>query len=367
MQWNMAKVLCAGVLASSALALAAQDSSTDQIVYTHERGEVVQVAQPNATPVAQPVAVPLQAPTAMAQPLNDNLTPQQRNALWGFHPLKPGYYRIRPSVGGLCASMSQFNEKLEQSHLVLGDCSAYPNQNSKDVFALIPHPAGGYTIRTNAAPNMNQGMSQYQGIIHCTTIARGVVFGPARIDVRGCDFADGVNNWTRVGVMDQQFLLKSGAGGHYIVQGRSNDEQNFECWGLRGGNTGKGADFIRWPCTGVEDQQFRFEWIGEIVSIEAQTLNAQNWFWAPDGYRRTVAADGVDIPQGNLTSFETIADNGAYCMLACSRERQCRAWTWKAAIGLKNKPTCSLKSQISVPVNGGHDTLGKMFSGIVRP
>lgn len=351
-----------GAMAFGVYVLSAQDN-VGQVVYTHEQGQVVQVAQPVATPVAQPVAVPVQSPTAMAQPLSDNLTPQQRNALWGQHPLKPGFYRIRPSVGGLCARMSLFNEQLEQSHLVLGDCSASLNRNSKDVFALIPHPAGGYTIRTEA----NQAMSGYDGIRECATIARGVVFGPARIDMHGCNFADGVSDWTRVGTMDQQFLLNPAPGGNYTIQGRSNDEQNFECWGLRGGNTGVGADFIRWPCTGVEDQKFRFEWVREIIATEVQTLNAQNWFWAPDGYRRNVAADGVDIPQGDLTSFETIADNGAYCMLACSRERQCRAWTWKAAIGLKNKPTCSLKSQINVPANGGPDALGKLFSGIVRP
>lgn len=362
-----AAIVATGALLFGALALAAQDNSVDQIVYTHERGEVVQVAQPTATPVAQPVAVPVQSPTAMAQPLSDNLTPQQRNALWGFLPLKPGMYRIRPKLGGLCASMSQFNDKLEQSHLVLGDCSAYPRGSSIDVFALIPHPTGGYTIRTNAAPNMNQGMSQYRGILHCATIARGVVFGPARIDVRGCNFADGVSDWTRVGIMDQQFLLQPVTGGAYAIKGRSNDEQDFECWAPRGGNTGMGADLIRWSCTGGADQQFQLEWVAEIDTSEAPTLNAQNWIWTPDGYRRTVAADGVDIPQGDLTSFETIADNGAYCMLACSRERQCRAWTWKAALGLKNKPSCTLKSQISVPVNGGPDALGRMFSGIVRP
>lgn len=348
---NVIKAAAAGMIAIGATTLSAQ-SVSNNVVITEQTAEAL-----------------LAKPTAVAMPLSDNLTPQQRNALWGFdfNPLKPGVYRIRSKNSTNCVRMITRTEKLEQAYLALAFCNAYPNEWTEDAFVLIPHRAGGYTIRTYNAPASNQGMHQHGRIAECATIARGVVFGPARIDVRGCNFPDGVTDWVRVGQTDQQFLIYRAPGGGYEIKGRSNDEQNFECWAPRGGNTGDGTDIIRWPCTGGTDQQFTIEWVKEVGYEEGPTLNAMNWFRGADGYRRMVAADGVDLPQGNLTEFETIADNGAYCMQACFGNRECRAWTWTGQVGLKGKPYCQLKSQISVPVNKGPEMLGRIFSGVIRP
>lgn len=375
MQWNMAKALCAGVLASSALALAAQDNSTDQIVYTHERGEVVQVAQPTATPVAtpsgQPTAVIAQP---VATPVSGGLTPEQASALYLPRGPRPGVYQIRAQHSGYCLGavlrIHGFGLVETSGRQIRCRQPHWDDESVKSVeFYALPHPISGYTIRTLAKIEANGRQAVAGQLSNCATIQRGAVVGPAVIDFRGCGLPSGSSEWLQAGERDQRFFLVPTGNNIFEVRIALDTGDNSDCWAIAGASMDIVANLIRWGCNGNSDQRFGFEWLRPIpAGLEEQLLSKMSWYPTADGHRRIKGADGVDLQGPVFNRFETADDKGDYCMKRCAETESCKAWTWtgRGYVG-NDPPICYWKSEPGNAINRGPSALGKLFSGIVRP
>ncbi len=294
------------------------------------------------------------------------LTGRQKDALYGKHLLRPGTYSIRPLHSDLCIDAFNTRSTSIQGHLRQDVC--HPNFSSQDLF-ILPHPWGGYTVRTTSQTSVIGSPVTGERMNNCATVARGVVFGPARIDYVQCDFAGFAGDWTQVGAHDQRFDFRKTGRDTYEI-GIFNDlGVTADCWAIAGGSRDPTADVIRWDCNGNADQRFVVTWTAPFfASYETELLQSLNWHYAPDGHVRLSPANGVEMTGPSSSYFETIADNGDYCMKRCSELADCKAWTWSAAgYGGNEKPMCHWKAGKFSPVNRGSAALGKLFSGIVRP
>lgn len=327
----------------STMMLAAQDSDVGQSVYTHERGAVVQVAKP------------------VAQPVTAALTPEQSKALYAPRGPRPGQYIVRPLHSGQCLSPT-IAGVLESSYVRQIDCY------NPDSWHIMPHPAGGYTFRTTYQFKITENRQGPPGQIgNCVTVARGVVFGPARIDLRGCDLPNGAGDWTDAGVEDQRFFFIPVGTNTYEIRPLTGADGS-DCMDVRNSSRNI-SDLIQWRCSGNANQRFTLEWVAPIGSgLEEATLNRSKWFAFPSGHMRLSPADGVDLQGPSYSSFATADDKGNYCMRRCAELDQCKAWTWTArGYAGNDPPMCYWKSAPGNAINRGPAARGKLFSGIVRP
>lgn len=299
-------------------------------------------------------------------PLTQRASAEQITALEGGGRFRPGIYLIRPLNAQLCLEQFQAGG-LERPYMRLANCDI---NNVSQQFALIPSYANKVTIRTIASANdMNR-------LTICATVARGVVFGPPRIDLLGCDFGPGNQSWHYVGNRDQKMELHWSAAKSAHEIKTDDGYGSIRCWAMRGAGGGINTDVIQWDCNGQDDQFFNLVFLRAFGSnIEAETLGAYNWIQTPDGPRKRPQVGGMDIVGGDYTVFETINDNGEYCSMRCVESPECKAYTWKSAnyyVDLTSsqppaKPMCELKSAVVKVFFRGQAKVGLIKSGIVRP
>ena len=299
----------------------------------------------------------------IAEPVSGNLSLQQRRDLYAPRGPRPGLYKIRALHSGKCIG-HHAALGLENSYLLHNDCVW-----STLSWFVLPHLDGGYTVRTNMDHLITESRANVPGQIgNCATVARGVVFGPSRIDLKGCDLPAGAGDWSMVGTEDQRFMILPVGQDTYEFKTLTGGGDNGDCWSVGGASRDK-ADLIRWGCNSGSDQRFMLEWRGPVIpGFETSLLARTRWVATPDGPRRLSPANAVDLQGVSHASFETIADNGDYCMKRCAELTNCKAWTWSAAgYGGNAKPMCQWKNGSFAPISRGKSAMGKLFSGIVRP
>jgi hypothetical protein len=299
----------------------------------------------------------------IAEPVTGNLSIQQRRDLYAPRGPRPGLYKIRALHSGKCVG-HHAALGLENSYLLHSEC----NWATTGWF-ILPHPGGGYTVRTNVDHLITESRGSVPGQIgNCATVARGVVFGPARIDLKGCDLRSGAGDWSNAGLDDQRYMILPVGRDTYEFKTVNSGGDNGDCWSVRDASREK-ADLIRWGCNGGSEQRFMLEWQGPVTpGFETALLQQTKWFVTPDGPRRLSSANGVDLQGPSYSSFETIADNGDYCMKRCGELTDCKAWTWSAGgYGGNAKPLCYWKNGSFTPISRGKSAMGKLFSGIIRP
>ncbi len=298
------------------------------------------------------------------------ITAQQREALYRPRGPRPGYYRLRVLHSGYCLNVSRSLAPDAQERLKQYTCqpTIIPRLDDNfELFAFVPHPAGGHSIRV-VTPVVHNGRAPVPGqLSNCVTSAPGVVFGPARIEARGCEVPGG-ESWTGAGNDDQRFLVQQMAPNAWELRFAASNADSPDCIAVRGGSRDLGTDLIRWGCNGNADQRFMLEWVMPLaVDIESATLARRKWYPFADGPYWLSPANGVDLTGTRYSTFETIADGGQYCMRRCAELTECKAWTWTAA-GYRDaaKPICTWRSEAGRPIHRGRLSYGKIFSGIVR-
>ena len=299
------------------------------------------------------------------------LTPEQTRALNRPRGPQPGIYRLRSLHSANCVVTWEPNSGMDrQARLAQWSCASLEASHSPErfyEFVMLPHPAGGYTVRTQLA--VRGGRERMAGqVSNCLTVAPGVVFGPARMELRGCEVPSG-QGWDHAGNDGQRFNVLQMAPGAWELQLFGGDPESPECVAARGASREGESDFIKWGCNGNADQRFMLEWVRPLpADLEVATLARGKWFPFADGYHWLSAANGVDLLGANTSSFETINDKGEYCMKRCAELSTCKAWTWTAAgYAGQAKPMCNWKSEPGRAVNRSRGYYGKVYSGIVRP
>lgn len=339
--------LALAALVPAGLALAEPgDENVGQVVYTHE-------PLPVATPVAR-----------VAQPVTSQLTEPQKRALAQGKAVRPGFYRFRSLHSGMCGASAHV---LSTPPLVTLNCTTHPGLAS---FAVLPHPAGGYTIRSHPSRYGYDGerLNSASELGNCLTVARNVLIGAPRIELRPCDVTG--TDWTRAGADDQRFFIsKVGSDTFQVMLAEVGD--GADCWVLREGGRNEGTEVIRWQCARTPDQLWQLQWIEPLnTSLEAGLLAATEWYRTSSGHFNIRAVPGIDLTGPTYSSFDTANDSGDYCRKRCAELDQCKAWTWTGPGYVTNSndpPKCYWKSAAGEAINRGPQTFGKLRSGIVRP
>ncbi len=306
----------------------------------------------------------------IATPVKGDITLDQRKALYPPRGPRPGVYRMRALHSGGCLIWYDPGHGakgpiwLNQYNCAVIDASPASASNYFE-FNFVPHPAGGYTIRSQVAAQGGREPVPGQ-VSNCLTVAPGVVFGPARMEIRGCEIPNG-QGWEHAGGDGQRFLVLKMTSDAWEIRLFNGNPESPDCVAARGGG-GLGTDYIKWGCNGNADQRFMLQWVKPIpADVETATLARSKWFSFADGHYRLSPANGVDLTGANYSSFETINDNGEYCMRRCAELADCKAWTWTGPGYIGNDPPkCYWKHAAGNPVNRGPRALGKLFSGIVR-
>lgn len=298
------------------------------------------------------------------------ITPLQRSALYPPRGPRPGLYRMRVLHTGLCVALHTGLAENRQDRPVQNTCRTEMQprlEDNPDLFAFIPHPAGGHTIRVVRA-NVENGRAPVPGqLSNCLTAAPGVIFGPVRVEARACEVPTG-EGWSGAGSNDQRFLVQQMARDAWELRFAASNVDSPDCMAMQGASRELARDFIKWGCNGNADQRFMLEWVMPLpADLEAATLARSKWFPFADGPHWLSPANGVELMGPNYASFETIADGGEYCMRRCAELSECKAWTWTGP-GWQGqaKPMCGWKRDPGSAVHRGRLSYGKIFSGIVR-
>lgn len=300
-----------------------------------------------------------------------DITPIQRAELYQPRGPRPGVYRLRALHSGNCIVVLEPNDGLDrQARLAQFDCRALeatPSPERFTDFVMLPSADGSYTVRTQLA--VNGGRAAVPGqVSNCLTVAPGVVFGPARIEWRGCEVPSG-QGWDNAGGEGQRFIIQQMANNAWELRLAGGNPERPDCVAARGGSAESKTDYIKWGCNGNADQRFMLEWVRPLpADLEGATLARSKWFNFFDGPHWLSPANGVDLMGASYSSFETIDDKGDYCMKRCAELAECKAWTWTGT-GYRGqaKPICSWKRDPGRAINRGRGNYGKIFSGIVRP
>ena len=306
----------------------------------------------------------------IAVPVKGGITIEQRKALYPPRGPRPGIYRMRALHSGNCVVAYEPHDGFDrQARFAQIDCGALDvsaNPQRYYEFVVLPHPAGGYTLRSQLA--VNGGRAAVPGqVSNCLTVAPGVVFGPARIELRGCEIPNGLG-WDNAGAEGQRFDLVKVTNDAWELRIAGSNPESPDCIAARGGGRESLTDYVKWGCTGNADQRFQIDWVKPVpAELEASALARSKWYSFADGHYRLSPAAGVDLAGANYASFETINDNGDYCMRRCAELAECKAWTWTGPGYVGNDPPkCYWKHSAGTPINRGPRSLGKLFSGIVR-
>ncbi|NOU02466.1 MAG: hypothetical protein HOO94_02315 [Novosphingobium sp.] len=301
--------------------------------------------------------------------VRSELTAEQRTALYPRRGPQPGIYRMRVLHSGNCLLIQTGYWPDEQDRLTQYSCPEVRGrlEENSNLYALIPHPAGGYTVRIFRAIRFNGRTAVPGQISNCLTVAPGVIAGPARIEARGCEVPSGAG-WTGAGNDDQRFDVVKVAADAWEFRFSASNPESPDCIAARGASREINSDFIKWGCNSNADQRFMLEWTLPLpADLEADTLARSKWFPFADGHHRLSPAQGVELAGASYATFETINDGGDYCMKRCAELGECKAWSWTAAgYAGSLKPMCQWKHDPGTATNRGPASFGKLISGIVR-
>ena len=303
----------------------------------------------------------------VAQPSYAGLTPAQNRALAMPKGPRPGIYTMRALHSGKCVMVTSLAGRYiaDGVRLVQDACLnvlSAPDYLDFYGFTFLPHPAGGYTIRT-----VFGGRAAVPGqLSNCLSVAQGVVFGPARIEPRGCEVPNGAG-WESAGIPGQRFKVTPRQDA-WEISIADLEGDNTQCIAAQGGSSEPQTDYIQWDCNGNADQRFMLTWVGPLAAdVEAGTMARSGWFPFGDGPYHLTPANGVDLSGANYAAFETINDNGEFCMRRCAELSECKAWTWTGPAFIGNDPPqCYWKHAAGTPINRGPASYAKLISGIVR-
>lgn len=250
---------------------------------------------------------------------------------------------------GLCWT----DKATSDSFITTTDCT------EASLYAILPS-GPLYTIRRNL-PEITQ--SDPSRLRTCGTIGRGRVLGLRFLKLDNCTLGEARKlSWESVGAMDQKFLFNPDA-----FDRQYSIEEAFgahDCLSVEGGSNAKGAALIGWKCNRQADQLFELNYVGPPDNFETTLMETNGWIMGRHGYRAISVAFGVDIPGGNFTQFQTIADDGQYCRKVCANSgAQCKGFTWTAAGVDDPKPMCYLKSALGQPKYRG--TEATVISGLL--
>ncbi|APG62684.1 hypothetical protein LPB140_07645 [Sphingorhabdus lutea] len=277
------------------------------------------------------------------------LTLEQRISLYGPDHLRAGIYSIAVVNTDLCLEQKINAAWPQQPHITAQTCNI---RNNLQHFVIIPtiQRNDSYTIR----PLVGNGDATRLKL--CATTASKSI-GPNQINLRECNGNTG---------QEQIYnFVASGNSNHSEIREAKNS--GAECWSIRGGNLNIGSDVVKWACHHGADQNFAISYIGPVLQpVEPLAFNAvQYYFAAGIGYRRLSKTASIDLPGGDMISFETIEDKGEYCAARCHSDINCKAYTWKSA-GLDTvKPICYLKNIVPQPVNRGAENQDDINSAIM--
>lgn len=303
---------------------------------------------------------PLIVTTPVAQPTQSAFSQDELKQIFGDNAPRPGIYSIRAIHSNKCLGTVFMSRALSGAFLnsfQTGECSS-DNPPVSAQFAIIPHPFGGYTIRSLSSwnvpntPNLNVGPYE-----QCATVSRDVVFGPAAILYQKCEMpATGVGN-SQLGVEDQRVTFEKVAAKTYIVH-----TNNGECWDVQNQSMNIRVEIIRWACTGNPNQKFEFNYIGKITDKNINdNLAGQNYFISSsDGMWRVNNTPNISFTGTPYISFETKNDNGQECSNICLNDNRCVNWVYNfqdSAIS----PICSLRNNFSSPIRSI-----RTFGGSIR-
>ena len=300
-------------------------------------------------------------------PLSQPVSMAQMNAL-GIGALRPAYYLIRPTNAQMCISQAP-GGLLEKPHLKLTNCNP---ADQRQLFAIVQfNPQQHATIHS-------AGKLEGTNLTECAKSARGVVFGPSRVDLLPC--TDGSErDHIEVSWQPSRSAFRIV---HFKEEKEINEELTAEmhyrpsCWAMRGGGRGEGTDVILWPCEEGAEQFFD---IVEIRQLERDTLHwdriqYSKWWWHIDGYRQAFMAEGISLGGIDYASFETSHDFGNSCVRRCLEDAACKAYTWtspdyEAYLGAQGNRTsiCHLKSNVGTPLFRGTNYSNLVKSGVIRP
>lgn len=185
-----------------------------------------------------------------------------------------GIYKIRSLQTGMCVGpwiKSGFGDSIAANDnfvMQLANCTEpnNPGYYFNRYVAIIPHPFGGYTIRSASPTDSRDKDGRYS---RCATIARGVVFGPAAIDLLPCESDNDATNFSQIGKPDQRFNFEKIGENVFMIF-----TNNGECWDVRDQATNSGNEIIRWICNSQANQKFEFTYISPLMAGEA--LNGVN-------------------------------------------------------------------------------------------
>ena len=243
----------------------------------------------------------------------------------------------------------------------------YPGEST---FVVLPHAAGGYTIRSaNEWPARGlERQNTANRLLSCVTMARGVVFGPPGVDVLACDQPAGAGGYGSIGTTDQRFeILPVGKGPpnryHLLVNGGGRPQR---CVEVRGASREVDTDLGVADCTGAENQVFEFNYSGSPAPWRDDLASAQALGWTDQGKGGMLSAvpvGGVNLMGGDIGGDASVNDQGQACAVMCVQNSECRAFTWVRPGVQGPTAMCWLKGPSYSPANADANTA----SGLVRP
>jgi hypothetical protein len=262
------------------------------------------------------------------------------------HPIAPGAYAIVPGHSGLCLTSANLVLSLPATRtpfMTQITCPSASGVFSVGQVEVIAQPDGGYAL-------------QPAGVSGCATVARGVVFGPAAIDILPCGGLTG-----RAIDPDQRFTFRviDPNPAFPAVEIRA---PNGECWDVREGSRSPGAELIRFACNNQGNQVFRLRFMG--VPTRPGTLaaaEAVNWF-----AQRSPAAmiSVVETPAINFFGADYMPGLAgltlAQCKARCADDTRCRSMSLVRDVGAGTR--CWLKSGIPGP-----NADANVASAVTRP
>lgn len=262
----------------------------------------------------------------------------------------PGEYDVMPGQG-MCLERVSGGSIFVAPHLAIGACNPALFGQSLEVAPVGREgsTAGGATNVTWRVTNGNE----------CATVARGVVFGPPRVDMLPCD-PNGPDRNT-AGARDQRFTLRPAGGGQVFVV-----TQDGRCWTAEGSSPRVSGKIFVENCDGRGGQSFTLNRSGMLMTeINRASALAFGWTTVQTNsvFDRQFRIASHYLPSGDYTTgIATANDQGVECARLCTADINCKGYTWVDPRNRGGTPMCYKKNRLNAPVA---DAMSQ--SGIVRP
>lgn len=277
--------------------------------------------------------------------------------------IEPGAYTIKPlHVQQYPQRLGGVPPPITQQEAFVGLVS---ESWSADKFYIFPHRDGGHVIANNPE------------ITSCATVARGVVLGAPRIDLRACDPAPAPRSRCDIGVEDQRFRFRRISGNIYEIHTLSQ-----ACWDVRGAGRSDRTDVLASDCNSMGHQRFELIRLpAERSAFIEQCDRERGWSAAkePPQARAVVAQPtttttvfvgdtpptprarapfeqnrdrpGNDLPASAGGRIVGLPDAAA-CDFACNNStKACKAWTFVKPGFQGTQSVCYLKHTVTPSVS----------------